>query len=166
MRWLSGVVVSRRAGDSPQALDICQPAPLRHPDRAIPWTRLILHDARLPADLNLDVSSRLSALAAWATLALLALGFWSPWAWIGMLLGMVTIGGTQRRSIPLFRPEGWTWVCCGCGRVSRALPALQQPDVCPGWCVGLADSTRAGAGVAGDPVRTPRAMSWPSFSFG
>jgi len=61
-------------------------------DRAIPWTRLILHDARLPADLNLDVRSRLSALAAWAALAFLALGFWSPWACIGMLLGVVVLG--------------------------------------------------------------------------
>jgi len=61
-------------------------------DRAIPWTRLILHDARLPADLNLDVRSRLSALAAWAALGSLALGFWSPWAYVGMLLGVVALG--------------------------------------------------------------------------
>jgi GT2 family glycosyltransferase len=61
-------------------------------DRAIPWTRLILRDACLLTDLNLDTRSRLSALAAWAAVAFLVLGFWSPWAWIGMLLGMVALG--------------------------------------------------------------------------
>jgi glycosyltransferase involved in cell wall biosynthesis len=61
-------------------------------DRAIPWTRLILRDTHLPADLNLDVRSRLSALAAWAALGSLILGFWSAWAWIGMLLGAVVLG--------------------------------------------------------------------------
>jgi len=45
--------------------------------RAIPWTRLILRQGRLPSDLNLDWRSRLAALAAWALVgcALLALGF-------------------------------------------------------------------------------------------
>jgi GT2 family glycosyltransferase len=61
-------------------------------DRAIPWTHLILRDACLLTDLNLDTRSRLSALAAWAAVAFLVLGFWSPWAWIGMLLGMAALG--------------------------------------------------------------------------
>ena len=53
-------------------------------DRAIPWTRLILRQKRLPADLNLDVRGRLGALAAWAALLFFVLGFYSAPAWLGL----------------------------------------------------------------------------------
>jgi hypothetical protein len=45
--------------------------------RAIPWTRLILRQGRLPSDLNLGWRSRLGAVAAWSLVgcALLVLGF-------------------------------------------------------------------------------------------
>jgi hypothetical protein len=75
-------------------------------DRAIPWARLILHDTRVPADLNLDVRSRLSALTAWAALVSLALGFWSPWAWIGMLLGLVALGALNANLYRFFARQG------------------------------------------------------------
>ena len=39
--------------------------------RAVPWTRLVLGDARLPDDLNLGWRSRASALSTWAAAALL-----------------------------------------------------------------------------------------------
>ena len=55
-------------------------------DRAIPWTRLILHDAHLPDDLNLDATARISAVAAWSLLWGLALGFWCSLLWLGTLL--------------------------------------------------------------------------------
>ncbi len=61
-------------------------------DRAIPWTRLILRDAHLPRDLNLDARSRLSALTMWIALVCLVLGSWSPWAWMGVLLALVALG--------------------------------------------------------------------------
>ena len=61
-------------------------------DRAIPWTRLIARDAQVPADLNLNVKGRLSAVATWIGLALLVLGLWIPWAWVGTLLAVVTVG--------------------------------------------------------------------------
>lgn len=35
-------------------------------DRAVPWSRLLLRGGRVPADLNLDLRSRLSAGFAWA----------------------------------------------------------------------------------------------------
>lgn len=48
-------------------------------DRAIPWTRLILSSSHLPADLNLDQKSRLSAVAAWGSLvSLIASVFYWP----------------------------------------------------------------------------------------
>lgn len=47
--------------------------------RAVPWTRLILREGKLPADLNLGWSSRVSALAAWSLPASLASApFWWP----------------------------------------------------------------------------------------
>jgi GT2 family glycosyltransferase len=43
--------------------------------RAVPWTRIILREGRLPEDLNLSWRSRLSAVAAWmAALLLLVAG--------------------------------------------------------------------------------------------
>ncbi|MBI5648950.1 MAG: glycosyltransferase [Chloroflexi bacterium] len=54
-------------------------------DRAIPWTRLILSNAQMPTDLNLDTKSRVSALAAWALLAFVVLGFIAPVLWLGII---------------------------------------------------------------------------------
>ena len=60
--------------------------------RAIPWTRLILKQGKLPSDLNLDWRSRLSALSAWvflmgvlATPALAGLGCFSIWPILAVL---------------------------------------------------------------------------------
>ena len=47
-------------------------------DRAIPWTRLVLREGRLPSDLNLRPSQRASALLACALLASLLLGIRWP----------------------------------------------------------------------------------------
>ena len=53
-------------------------------DRAIPWTRLILSGSQLPADLNLDWKSRISALLVWGFFILLIVSFWIPPALIGL----------------------------------------------------------------------------------
>jgi glycosyltransferase involved in cell wall biosynthesis len=55
-------------------------------DRAIPWARLIFSSARLPADLNLDWKSRMSALCVWGLFLLFMIGLWFPPAWIGIFL--------------------------------------------------------------------------------
>ncbi|HXE80340.1 MAG TPA: glycosyltransferase family A protein [Vicinamibacterales bacterium] len=48
-------------------------------DRAIPWTRLILQQGRLPSDLNTGMRSRLSAAAAWLAVTMLPAGaLWFP----------------------------------------------------------------------------------------
>jgi GT2 family glycosyltransferase len=62
--------------------------------RAVPWSKLILRQGHWPWDLNVDASSRLSALLAWAALFFLVLGFWTPSLWSGLLsslLGLVVI---------------------------------------------------------------------------
>lgn len=53
-------------------------------DRAIPWTRLIYSTSRLPADLNLDWKSRISALCVWGLIVFFIVGAWFPFAWIGV----------------------------------------------------------------------------------
>jgi citrate synthase len=55
-------------------------------DRAIPWSRLIAAGDAIPADLNLDFKSRVSAVAAWiiATCSLLML-IWLPAGFIAAL---------------------------------------------------------------------------------
>lgn len=58
-------------------------------DRAVPWTRLILSSSQLPADLNLDWKSRISAVCVWGLFFLLLVGLWFPTA----LIGAVTLAG-------------------------------------------------------------------------
>ena len=81
--------------------------------RAIPWTRLILREAHLPADLNLDVRSRLGAIAAWAALAFLVLGFWWPWAWMGVPLSAAVVGILNADLYRFFTRQGGVWFATG-----------------------------------------------------
>jgi len=56
-------------------------------DRAVPWTELILRDHKLINDLNLRPSSRISVVLLFASLGLLAAGFWKlESAAIGLIL--------------------------------------------------------------------------------
>jgi len=82
-------------------------------DRAIPWTRLILRDAHLPADLNLGVRSRLSAMAAWAALAFLVLASRWPWALVGAVLSMAVVGVLNADLYCFFRCRGGVWFATG-----------------------------------------------------
>ena len=75
-------------------------------DRAVPWTRLILKQRRLPATLNIDFASRLGALLAWTELALLAVGFWRPEAWVGFILALMLQGLLNYRLYQLFFRKG------------------------------------------------------------
>lgn len=61
-------------------------------DRAIPWTRLIFGQARIPADLNTSLASRLAAVAAWLVVGSLALWTLMPgagWGALGALLALM-----------------------------------------------------------------------------
>jgi GT2 family glycosyltransferase len=78
-------------------------------DRAIPWSRLILQDAHLPTELNLDIRSRLSAIAAWLTPAFLVLAVWSPWAVIGALLSVAVVGILNADLYRFFQHQGGVW---------------------------------------------------------
>jgi len=49
-------------------------------DRAVPWTRLILQQGRVPRDLNLSIAQRASAIAAWVLVGSLVAAPFVPWA--------------------------------------------------------------------------------------
>jgi GT2 family glycosyltransferase len=75
--------------------------------RAIPWTRLILREGRLPSDLNLSWTARLAAVAAWTFLlcGLLVAGFGllghlAAWPALGML---ISAAGVVALNADLFR---------------------------------------------------------------
>jgi GT2 family glycosyltransferase len=78
--------------------------------RALPWTRLILRQQRLPPDLNLTWQSRAAAAAAWLLFAcaVLALGFLvsgetvgAAWSGVGML-GAFAVAATLSAKLYLF----------------------------------------------------------------
>ena len=54
-------------------------------DRALPWATLIAHQGKLPTDLNLKISNRISALLCWLLLAAFAATIVSPLFWFGAL---------------------------------------------------------------------------------
>jgi GT2 family glycosyltransferase len=60
-------------------------------DRALPWTRLIVRSSRLPDDLNLAVSQRLSALLLLLALALAAAGVIAPPLALAALLPVAAV---------------------------------------------------------------------------
>jgi GT2 family glycosyltransferase len=60
-------------------------------NRAVPWTRLMMRDGHVPADLNLDLASRLSAVLAWGGVMCAMAGFWAAWFWIGSLVSLLGV---------------------------------------------------------------------------
>lgn len=69
-------------------------------DRAIPWSRLLVHEKAIPADLNLDTRSRQSAVSAWICLLSLCLGFFFAWVWLIALaaaLALLALNGDLYR---------------------------------------------------------------------
>ena len=52
--------------------------------RAIPWTRLIFEEGRMPSDLNLDIKARISALTCFLFIFCALAGFFYPRLWWGL----------------------------------------------------------------------------------
>lgn len=78
-------------------------------DRAIPWTRLILQQGRLPTDLNLDNKSRFSAIAAWLAALFFLAGFISTPLFIGALLLLIAIVFLNRDLYGFFARQSDAW---------------------------------------------------------
>ena len=60
-------------------------------NRAIPWSKLILTSGEVPDDLNIGMSGRISALAAWLLLFFLISAFFVPLLLIGAGVSLATI---------------------------------------------------------------------------
>jgi len=71
-------------------------------DRAIPWTRLVLEDGRIPDDLNLRTSQRASALLACAALVFLAAAVRWPPALVAAVAALAAIAVVNRRLYAFF----------------------------------------------------------------
>ena len=123
-RWPSAedIELGGRLRQAGHAIRLCQDVQVSHHkkwtlsgllrsdifDRAVPWTRLIVSNSYLPNDLNLDLGSRVSAVAAWWGLLCLVGGFWVPWLWIGLLPSLTLLVGVNRGLYRFFvRRGGW-----------------------------------------------------------
>jgi GT2 family glycosyltransferase len=89
-------------------------------DRAFPWTRLIVEEAHLPEDLNLDVRSRFSALAGWGIVLSLAFAWWSwptgalwPYASACAFLAMSIVVVLNAGLYGFFLRRGGAWFALG-----------------------------------------------------
>lgn len=85
-------------------------------DRALPWAELIARQGELPADLNLKISHRLSAVLCWLLLAAIFAGIVSPLFWfaaLALVFGLLALNFDLYRF--LFQKRG-AWF------VARALP--------------------------------------------
>ena len=65
--------------------------------RALPWSRLLLTMRRMPSDLNLSMSNRLSVLLVFLGLLLAAIGVVLPWGFFGVALCALLLVAIHRR---------------------------------------------------------------------
>ena len=117
--------------------------------RAVPWTRLMMRERHVPADLNLGIGSRLSAVLAWACVLAAAIGFWDARIWLvatALLLGVAIL---NRRLYRFFAVRGGLFFVVGAAGLhllyllySSATFGLIAALSLPGVLIGL----RGGSG--------------------
>lgn len=80
--------------------------------RAVPWTRLILRQGRIPDDLNLSVGARWSAISTCLLVLVLALGFaWRPLWLISIPLITLLLACNGDLYSFFVRRHGWFFAC-------------------------------------------------------
>ncbi len=77
--------------------------------RALPWTDLILRDRRFINDLNLRISSRISVLASYVVLCILAGAVWWPRLFVVAILLSLMLLLLNSRLILYFYSKGGLW---------------------------------------------------------
>ena len=75
-------------------------------NRAIPWTQLMMRERHVPADLNLGLGSRLSAVLAWGVVVSVATGFWDARLWLVGTLLLLGVAILNRRLYSFFAVRG------------------------------------------------------------
>ena len=82
-------------------------------NRAIPWTRLVMRESHVPAELNLDLVSRLSAVLVWMALVLAVAGVWNHGFWAGTLITLLCVGMLNRGLYRFFARKGGGFFAAG-----------------------------------------------------
>ncbi len=82
--------------------------------RAVPWTRLLLGRKKIPNDLNLKMSSRLSALFAWLAVAGVPAMAWQPLAGLAAVPCVVIIAALNLKLWRFFYAKGGPLFLIGC----------------------------------------------------
>jgi glycosyltransferase involved in cell wall biosynthesis len=78
-------------------------------DRALPWTALIVRTKTLPNDLNLNSSSRTSAVSVFALAGSLMLAWWAPALWAVALVSLALLVTLNRQLYRFFLRERGPW---------------------------------------------------------
>jgi glycosyltransferase involved in cell wall biosynthesis len=73
--------------------------------RAIPWTRLILDQAKVPNDLNLKTGARISAVLVCSLILCLAASFVMPWLGVPAILSVAGLVFFNRTTYRFFREK-------------------------------------------------------------
>jgi glycosyltransferase involved in cell wall biosynthesis len=97
-------------------------------DRAVPWTRLIVRKGHIPRDLNLDLTSRSSALAVWIALAAIPAALVVPRLWWLGVFSIAALLVLNRRLYGLFLRQGGAWFAL-CAASLHALYLLYSSAV-------------------------------------
>jgi GT2 family glycosyltransferase len=82
-------------------------------NRAIPWTQLMVRERHVPADLNVGIGSRLSAVLAWACALAAGISFWDARFWpaaAALLVGVIVL---NRRLYRFFAVKGGPFFAVG-----------------------------------------------------
>ncbi len=121
-------------------------------DRAVPWTRLAIRARRLPNDLNLRTSARVSTALVFALVASLAAAAWTPWALAAAAcaaLGLAALNAgfyafLWRKRGPRFALAAtpWHWVYFACAGIGFAIGVARE--IAGGNPTEGSDSSRSG----------------------
>jgi GT2 family glycosyltransferase len=121
-------------------------------DRAVPWTRLVIRSRKLPNDLNLRTSARVSTALVFALVASLAAAAWTPWALAAAacsVLGLTAINAEfyaflWRKRGPLFALAAmpWHWLYFACAGIGLVIGLARE--IVGGHPTEGSDSSRSG----------------------
>ncbi len=78
-------------------------------DRALPWTRLLKSEGKIPSDLNLKTSNRISAVLCWLLLPTLVAALLLPTLWFALLVLVLILVVLNAELYQFFYRERGLW---------------------------------------------------------